>query len=387
MSGLPLRFRTGVKPSVMEAFFPHPLRTIYFYLTAGCNLRCRHCWLTPKHEAGEPQYPYLDPVLFAEIIEQGLELGLQRIKLTGGEPLLHPQVAELIALAHRHGLRLTMETNGVLCSPGIAAAIAACREPFVAVSLDGTEAATHEWVRGVAGSFEGALAGVRRLAAAGLRPQLIMAVMRHNRGQMAALVRLAEDLGAGSVKFNVVMPTGRGEGMHARDETLSIGELVEVGRWVEEELAPASRIKVFFDHPAAFRPLGRSFGERGDGCGACGIKSVLGVLADGSYALCGIGQTLPEMVFGQAGRDPLRVVWEEHPVLREIRPGLPGRLKGICADCLMNRVCLGGCLAQNYYRTGDLWAPFWYCEQAAAAGLFPETRLAVKPSPPNEGLG
>ncbi len=37
--------------------------------------------------------------------------------------------------------------------------------------------------------------------------------------------------------------------------------------------------------------------------------------------------------------------------------------------------CLGSCVAQNYYRSGSLWAPFWFCEEADAAGLFPPSRL------------
>ena len=67
----------------------------------------------------------------------------------------------------------------------------------------------------------------RNLAQAGLKPQLIMSVMRGNVDQMEAVVRLAESLGAESVKFNVVQPTGRGEGMRDAGETLRIEELVE----------------------------------------------------------------------------------------------------------------------------------------------------------------
>ena len=81
------------------------------------------------------------------------------------------------------------------------------------------------------------------------------------------------------------------------------------------------------------------------------------------------------MVFGRADRDPLAEVWENAAVLNELREGLPRRLKGVCGRCLMKRTCLAGCIAQNYYFSEDLWAPFWYCEAAYAAGLFPESRL------------
>jgi len=47
----------------------------------------------------------------------------------------------------------------------------------------------------------------------------------------------------------------------------------------------------------------------------------------------------------------------------------------VCRDCILKATCLGSCIAQNYYRSGELWAPFWYCELAKERGLFPETRL------------
>ena len=53
---------------------------------------------------------------------------------------------------------------------------------------------------------------------------------------------------------------------------------------------------------------------------------------------------------------------------------MPARLGGVCGDCLLSRACLGACVAQNYYRTRDLYAPFWFCEDAERAGLFPQTR-------------
>jgi len=354
------------------------LAQLYCYLTAGCNLRCRHCYLAPAWEPGaELVQPCLDVGLFADVVRQGKELGLTAVKLTGGEPLLHPRFADIVAVAREHELRLIVETNGVLCTPQVAALLAAEPGAFVSVSLDGIDAATHEHVRRVRGSFEAALAGVRNLVAAGLRPQLIMSVMRANRAQMEPMVRLAAEVGAGSLKFNVVMPAQRGAALHESGETLDIAALVATGRWVEEELVPAAKVHVFYHQPPAFRPLGRLYGhdEHSDGCGRCGILGMMGLLADGSYALCGVGAFVPEMVFGHAAREPLAEVWEHAAVLNELREGLPQRLGGVCGRCLMKRVCLAGCIAHNYYAAKDLWAAHWYCEAAVAAGLFPESRL------------
>lgn len=352
-----------------------PLRQLYLYLTEGCNLKCRHCWLAPKYETPEKQYGHLDVDLLCDCIRQAKLLGLTRVKLTGGEPLMHPRIAEILDFIKNENLGLTIETNGVLCTPELAAQIASVKHISISVSLDGSDAATHEWVRGVPGSFDAALRGIANLSAAGLKPQIIMSVMRHNRSQMKALVELAEGLGAGSVKFNIVMPTERGEMMHETGETLTIQELVATGLWVEQELAPTTRLRVVYHQPPAFRPLGSLFGEQGGGCSTCGIKGILGVLSDGSYALCGIGTTVPEMIFGQAGHDLLADVWYNNSVLKEIREELPQKLEGICGQCLLQEVCLGNCIAQNYYRRTSLWAPFWYCEEAHKANLFPAARI------------
>jgi SynChlorMet cassette radical SAM/SPASM protein ScmF len=345
------------------------------YLTEGCNMKCRHCWLAPKFETPEHQHGHLDFDLLRSTVWQAKPLGLTRVKLTGGEPLLHPRIGEILDFIKGEDLSLTVETNGVLCSPELATQLAAAKRPSISVSLDGADAATHEWVRGIAGSFAASTRGVANLASAGLKPQIIMSVMRHNRNQMEALVAMAEDLGAGSVKFNIVMPTERGEAMHDNGETLGISELVETGQWVQQELAPKTKLRVIFHQPPVFSPLGSLFGAQGSGCGSCGIKGIIGLLADGSYALCGIGTSVPEMVFGLAGRDKLADVWHDNSVIKAIRHDMPRKLKGICGQCLMQGVCLGSCIAQNYYRHRDLWAPFWYCEEAHKANLFPASRL------------
>lgn len=353
-----------------------PLNQLYFYLTEGCNMRCRHCWLAPKYEGKATlEHPSLDFDLFKDIVAQGKKLGMTGVKLTGGEPLLHPRIAEIIEHIGMEKLDLTMETNGVLCSPELAGILARNRARHVSVSIDGADAATHEWVRGVKGSFARATQGVRNLVAAGIRPQIILSVMRRTRPQMEKIVRLAEKLGASSVKFNIVMPTERGKMMQERGETLSLQELIATGAWVENELSKKSKLRLFFHHPAAFRPLSMLFGHDGDGCGCCGIFGILGVLGNGDYALCGIGESVPELNFGNARRRKLADVWKKNRTLNAIRRGLPDKLKGVCGQCLMKRICLGSCIAQNYYSSRDLFAPFYYCEQAHAAGLFPESRL------------
>jgi SynChlorMet cassette radical SAM/SPASM protein ScmF len=350
-----------------------PLKQLYFYLTEGCNMACRHCWLAPKLDQTGTRYPTLPVELFEAAIREAKPLGLSGVKLTGGEPLLHPQITTLLEVVRREDVGLVIETNGVLCTPELAAEIAKVPKRFVSVSIDGADAATHEWVRGVPGSFAKASQAVRNLAAVGIRTQIIMSLLPINAGQIEAVVRMAEELGAESVKFNIIQPTARGEKLYESEGALDIARIIELGRWVELTLAPTTELRLVFDYPHAFRPLSRI--ASGDGCGVCGVLGILGVIATGSYALCGIGEQVPELVFGQVGIDSLENVWRDSRILKELRAGLPGLLEGVCGRCLMKHRCLGSCLAQNYYRTSNLWSGFWFCEQAEAAGLFPQTRL------------
>ena len=106
------------------------LNTLYFYLTEGCNLACRHCWLAPRFDPDGDRYPALPVELFETAIREAKPLGLTGVKLTGGEPLLHPEIVQLLEIVRREELGLTIETNGVLCTPELAAEIAKIAGPL-----------------------------------------------------------------------------------------------------------------------------------------------------------------------------------------------------------------------------------------------------------------
>ncbi len=350
-----------------------PLTRLYVYLTEGCNCACRHCWLAPPLDADGTTKGSLPVDLFEQAVAEAKPLGLSNVKLTGGEPLIHPRFLDLLAILRREGLSLSIETNGLLLTPGIAEAIALSEAATVSVSIDGTDDATHDGIRGVADAFDRACAAVRHLAAAGLRPQVIMTLLDSNFGQAEEMVRLAGELGAASLKYNVLQPAGRGESMAPARTAPSVPQIIDLGRRIETELAGQTELAISFDHPLAFRPMSRIASD--GGCSICGILNILGLLHDGSWALCGVGAHIPELVFGKVGTDDLTVLWRNHPILDEIRSGLPDRLGGVCSRCVMRRLCLGACIAQNHYRAGDLFAPFWFCEEAERLGLFPESRL------------
>jgi SynChlorMet cassette radical SAM/SPASM protein ScmF len=349
-----------------------PLVQYYVYLTGGCNLACQHCWITPTFQTKGGTGGHLDYDLFALAIEEGLPLGLSGVKLTGGEPLLHPDFLRIVDLLREKGLGLVIETNGTLLTESLAHYLRKKSTlNHISVSLDGASADTHDPFRGVRGSFKKAVQGIRYLVENGFRPQVIMSIHSGNVGEIEALVRLAESLGARSVKFNLIQPVGRGETMTKRNQLLDIQCLIERGNWVENDLQKRTSIELLYSWPMAYYNLHRLLTR---GVDACGIFNILGILASGHLAMCGIGVEIPELVYGKLGKDRLEHVWFENETLQALRRDLPDNLEGVCGSCILKQKCLGSCVANNYHQSGRLTDAFWFCQQAAEHRLFPETR-------------
>jgi SynChlorMet cassette radical SAM/SPASM protein ScmF len=355
-----------------------PLNSYYVYLTGGCNLACQHCWLAPTFQPNGGTGGHLDYDLFALALEEGAPLGLNHVKLTGGEPLLHPDFIRMVDLLKEKGMSLSIETNGTLLDGSLARYLKdRSTLTFITVSLDGAETETHDAFRGVKGSFEKACQAIRYLVEVGYRPQVIMSIHQGNVKEIEALVRLAESLGAGSVKLGIVQSLGRGELMAERDQVLDIRRLIELGKWIDGDLQKRISIPAYYNWPIAFYSLKRLQTFSGY---TCNIFGILGILSTGHLAMCGIGVHVPELCYGLLGEDRVADVWASNSMLIDLRKSLPAGLEGICGECILRDRCLGMCVAQNYHLTGQLAAPFWFCQMADEAGLFPASRRLLERS-------
>ena len=350
-----------------------PLTTYYMYITGACNLACRHCWITPRflapgQDASQDCLPF---ELFELAIREGEPLGLNHLKFTGGEPFVHPEIKRMLDYAAERQLGVTIETNGTLITADWARYL---REKssvsFLSVSLDGATAATHDYLRGVSGSFVQAQSGVQRLVEAGFHPQVIMSLYEGNLDEIEPLAHWAEAVGCSSLKCNIIMETGRGGAFQQRVQ--GIQRLIELGRWVEDELQDRVRIPVHYSWPPAFQRIRRLSGRAG--CDSCDILHILGILHSGHLALCGIGVQDQNLVYGMLGDNSIEAIWTSHPTIRRIREVVPGQLEGICGNCLFRDACQGFCVADSFSRTGNLVAPFWLCGAADAVDQFPRAR-------------
>ncbi len=344
------------------------LRSLYLYIAGACNLACRHCWISPTFNPnGGGQFLPFEYI--EQAVQQALPLGLGTVKLTGGEPLLHPRFRDILALLHRLGLPCTIETNGTLLDRDMAEFMKQHGVRFVSVSVDGATPETHDNLRMVPGSFHRAVTGLRALVETGYPAQLICTLHQDNVAELVDVVTLGERLGCASVKFNHVQRAGRGE-RFGSDKGFSVEEIIALNNRIETEIVPNHRISVYFDVPLAFQPIRRLLYDSG----RCTIQEILGILTTGEISLCGIGVTVPELVFGHLATEALYDVWCQAPVLKTVREQIPDQLEGICHNCLHRNLCQGHCIAHNYHITGQLNAPFHFCEQADRAGLFPITR-------------
>ena len=348
-----------------------PLRSLYLYIAGSCNLACRHCWIEPdfKPDRVNGRFVHLDHL--EKAVREAKPLGLKSVKLTGGEPLLHPEIRKILTLCAAAGVDILLETNGVLLDDDLAHFMKGIgRVRFVSVSVDGSTPEVHDKLRGVEGSHEAALSGIRALVGAGYRPQLICTLHRGNIAQMEELVRMADELGCGSIKFNHVQRVGRGTS-YAVHEGLEAAEILALFRSVENALMPRFSIRIHFDIPMAFYPIRKLLH---DSLSRCSIHGILGMLSGGELALCGIGTTVPELIYGHIATDDLRMIWCESPGLVALRKQVPERLEGICGRCLHRDMCQGSCVAQNYHINGRLNEPHFFCNIAEKDGIFPKSR-------------
>ncbi len=167
-----------------------PLVTLY--LTERCNSRCVSCdyW---RHGRAD-----MTPDSVSRLVPELLNLGTDTVLISGGEPLIHPQWAEIAQVLQARGLRLWLLTSGLSLAKH--ALRAARLFQSITVSLDGTDRATYAAIRGL-DAFDNVCAGIRAAADAGAAVSVRVTVQRRNYEDLSSFVELAQQLGARQVSF------------------------------------------------------------------------------------------------------------------------------------------------------------------------------------------
>lgn len=178
---------------------------VAYNCTKRCNLRCRHCYSVSDGGIAEREMTTEQAKGFlAQLKDAGAPVCL----FSGGEPLLRPDLFELLAEAKRIGLPTVISTNGTQIDADKAKRLHELSLRYIGVSLDGQEP-FHDKFRQVKGSFRAALAGIENCRKAGLRTGLRFTITQANADQVPTVFDIAKDIGVRRLCFYHLVRSGR----------------------------------------------------------------------------------------------------------------------------------------------------------------------------------
>ncbi len=348
------------------------LTQLLIYPTDCCNLKCQHCYYnaiyetSQNHRTDEVSYDHL-----CGAIEELLPFGLRGCKLSGGEPFLRKDLIDICRYIDSRGISVAIETNGTFINERDAKVLGQLHgRTTVSISIDGANPDTHETCRGISGCFNDTMRGLKYLVNAGVEVQVIVCLFEANKTELPRLMKICAEKGVRTFKMNFINPIGRAK-------QLSLVGLSEAYKIDAQLVEYASVIGINYcsSIPIALQSVKQMMKT----CALnnnCNICSTLGILADGTITICGMGKYVNEFKFGTLGQDSIAEVWMTHPTLKLVRTEIPNRLRGICGCCIFRSNCLGRCRLNNENVTLDsLFDPYWECAEMEKHGLFPKSRI------------
>ncbi|MCL0056776.1 GTP 3',8-cyclase MoaA [Dehalococcoidia bacterium] len=226
----------------LSDFFNRPINYLRISVTDRCNLRCVYC-MPLEGVAPLPHGEILSYEEICLVARAASELGISKVRLTGGEPLVRAHLSSLIGmLAEVEGIDdLSLTTNGVLLSR-YARELKAAGLKRVNISLDSLQPDRFEQITRI-GKLEDTLLGIEAAQAAGLQPiKINMVVMGGvNDDEIADFARLTREEGW-HVRFIEFMPIGGLQTTDYRLQTSDYGLQTTDSRLQTEELVPISEI-------------------------------------------------------------------------------------------------------------------------------------------------
>jgi len=338
----------GHAPADAGRFLP---RLIAWEVTRSCPLACKHCRAAARNQ------PYEGELTTDEgrrLLENIAAFARPTIILTGGEPMLRPDIYDLAAHAHGLGLGVVMAPCGQMVDDTAVARMKAAGIRAISISLDGATAASHDAFRGVEGAFASAVRAAEAARRGGLDFQINTTITRHNLAELAGLRDLAVRLGAGVFNPFLLVPTGRGKDLAGQE--ISAQEYEQTLRWLaEQEDRGDIRIRVTCA-PHYARIVRQRDPEASGGKGCLGGKAFAFISHTGKVQICGFLET----ECGDLRREnfDFRRIWETSDVFRRMRDvdGYHGK----CGVCEYRHIC-GGCRARAFAMTGDDLAEEPFC--------------------------
>ncbi|MFA6283029.1 MAG: radical SAM protein [Desulfurivibrionaceae bacterium] len=337
---------------------------IAWEITRRCNLNCVHCRSSSGLEAkGHPDFT-LDEA--KRVLDDIASYAKPVVVLSGGEPLLRPDVFDIAQYGTDLGLRMCLATNGTLVTQEICAKIKAAGIKMVSLSLDGASAQVHDNFRNQPGAFGGTLNAAKLFKENGISFLINSSFTKRNQEEIPKIYHLAKELGATAWYMFMIVPTGRGEDI--MDELIAPEDYEKLLVWhYEMEKGEKDLLVRPTCAPNYYRVVLQQAKEKGDdyerrslqfstggskGCLAGQLISLIDV--DGNVLPC----SYFPMAAGNIREKSFKEIWEHSELFHDLRNFKA--YKGRCGSCEYVNVC-GGCRARAYAVTGDYMAEEPYC--------------------------
>ncbi|MBO4264185.1 MAG: TIGR04133 family radical SAM/SPASM protein [Bacteroidales bacterium] len=311
----------------------HELSYLFWECTTRCNLHCRHCGSDCSVQSREKDMPLADFLQALDTVPAAQRPAGFTVILTGGEPLLRPDLAACGQAIRERGCGWGIVSNGFHYNAGMQQRLLAAGLGSMTISLDGLEE-SHNWMRGNPKSFTRALAAIR-LAAAVPRFafDVVTCVHKRNLTELPALHALLSDAGVRQWRLFTIIPIGRAR--EDADMHLSDAEFVSLMDFIRQKRRERLPMKTTFSCEGYLGRYEQQVRDTPYFCRA-GIN-IASVLIDGRICAC---PNIDRDVFSQGSiyTDNFYEVWEQRFEAFRKRDWAK---KGICAGCGKFRDCLG----------------------------------------------
>lgn len=312
----------------------HELNYLFWECTTRCNFRCRHCGSDCGIAEREKDMPLADFLAAVDTIPREERAGNFTVVLTGGEPLLRPDILEIGRELHSRDLLWSIVSNGWRYDDAMHLKLVEAGMGAVTVSLDGLES-SHEWMRGIPGSYGRALGAINAFARdPRVNGDVVTCVNKRNIVELPEMYDLLKATGLKQWRLFTVIPIGRAA--NDPEMQLSDAEFITLMEFIKQHREEGGPMNVTFSCEGY---VGRYEEKVRSGRFFChaGVN-IASVLIDGSICAC---PNIDRERFSQGNirDDSLWQVWQER--FQPFRDRSWART-GSCAECQKWDDCLGG---------------------------------------------
>ncbi|MFA7013238.1 MAG: radical SAM protein [Desulfobacterales bacterium] len=323
-------------------------------VTGACNLRCIHCHAV-SGQAAKDELTTDEGKRLIDMI--AAESEFRTLIYTGGEPLVRPDIFELLRHSQKAGLANIIATNGTLIDEEMAFKLKDHGVVCHAISLDAADPSVHNMVRNKAGAFDLAMRGIEATRKAGIMLQTNTTAMEYNMPHLPELIDYADRCGAGIMLMYQLVAVGRGEKIE--QATLKKSANQHLSELISKKQKSCSMIIEPVAGPQYWPYLLEKGGIRGGpllklaekvfhGCAAA--RGFVYIKANGDVWPC----PFVEVSGGNVRNTGFHQIYHESELFRNLRRR-EETLKGLCGECRYKTVC-GGCRGRAHAYTGDYLA-------------------------------